>query len=215
MVLQFEKFKVKFYTFLHLTNQTFIGVAHNHLRPNHLSTLDVGISMVETQDFHNLQVDRINNSFFYFLFHNLQVDRNFITTESIYLQHNTQFNFVFLIQILSLGFLLFMLLTQWLLQDSTLFILNIIIGYHRMEFKHFNFSKSCGTQHGRLEYFNMNKYDWIQWDNLHWILLNYIATNSLLVNTLLVLLFLREKDASLILGSLWTIQKGSMVLRLD
>ena len=106
-----------------------------------------------------------------------------------------------------------MLLTQWLLQDSTLFILNIIIGYHRMEFKHFNFSKSCGTQHGHLEYFNMNKYDWIQWDNLHSIpLLNYIATISLLVNTLLLLLFLREKDASLILGSLWTIQKGSMVL---
>ena len=59
----------------------------------------------------------------------------------------------------------------------------------------------------------MSKDEWVDWDTIHWNPnLNYIPTISLLANKWLVFVFIEEKDASRILNTLWTIQKGSLVL---
>ena len=64
-----------------------------------------------------------------------------------------------------------------------------------------------------MEYCSLNKKECVEWSTTHWKpLLNYVHTISLLTNHWLVFMFLEDKDATLILNSLWTIHKKSLVL---
>ena len=74
-------------------------------------------------------------------------------------------------------------------------------------------SLCCRALIGCLECCLMNKEEWLVWTKLHWKpLLDYVPTISLLANKWLIFVFLEDKDATLILNTLWTIKKGSLVL---
>ena len=65
----------------------------------------------------------------------------------------------------------------------------------------------------RREYYSLSKEEWVEWATIHWKpIIHYVPTVSLLANNWLVFVFIEEIDATRILGSLWTIQKGSLVL---
>ena len=68
---------------------------------------------------------------------------------------------------------------------------------------------------GHLEYFIMNKEEWVSWATTHWkLILNYIVTIILLTNCWLVNVFIEDLDASRIVNSLLTIGNDSLMLSL-
>ena len=56
---------------------------------------------------------------------------------------------------------------------------------------------------GHLEYFILNKEEWVAWATQHWnSILNYVLTISLLPNQWLIIFFIEDDDATRILNSL-------------
>ena len=66
---------------------------------------------------------------------------------------------------------------------------------------------------GRLEYTQMGKEEWLSWAAENWKpLFSYTPSISLLANNWLVIVFIEAVDATRILGSLWTVLRGSLFL---
>ena len=65
----------------------------------------------------------------------------------------------------------------------------------------------------RQEYCSLTKEEWVKWATIDWKpIIQYVPTVSILANKWLIFVFIEETDATRILGNLWTIQKGSLVL---